>query len=132
MSDPPRDVEEELSPSERRAGYRHLACFPAYVERPDGAKRTSMITDLSVTGALLLVRTRLEVGDQVGLQLFVTGDLEKCRLAVARVVRVEPVAPKAAGIWSHRIAVQFEDPLHDFEPEIKALAEKQKELGLRR
>ena len=33
-ADPPHD--EDLSPSERRAGFRHLACFPAYVERADG------------------------------------------------------------------------------------------------
>jgi len=125
------DHDDDLSPSERRVGYRHLACFPAYVQRPDGEKRTSMIHDLSVTGALLLVRTKLNVGDQVGLQLFIAGDADEGRFAVARIVRIELLDRQAVGLWTHRIAVQFEVPLMDFEPEIKALAEKQRELGLR-
>jgi hypothetical protein len=113
---PGSSSEEDLSPSERRAGYRHLACFPAYVERPDGEKRTSMIHDLSVTGALLLVRTRLAVGDQVGLQLFIAGDVDAARFAVGRVVRIELLGREAIGLWTHRIAVHFEQPLTDFEP----------------
>jgi hypothetical protein len=49
----------------------------------------------------------------------------------ARVVRIEPLEPAARGIWSHRVAVQFDEPLDDFEPEIQALAERQRQLGLR-
>jgi hypothetical protein len=127
---PPRDP-DEMSPSERRLGYRHLACFPAYVERPDGEKRTAMIHDLSVTGALLLVRTELNVDDSVRLELFVTGDPSESRVAVARVVRVERLGPMADTPWSHRIAVQFDEPLADYAPQIEALAKRQRELGLR-
>ena len=39
--------------------------------------------------------------------------------------------PAARGIWSHRVAVQFGEPLDDFEPEIKELGERQRKLGLR-
>jgi hypothetical protein len=124
--------DDPLTPSERRIGVRHFACFPAHVERPDGAKRAAMINDLSVSGALLVVRTKLEVGDHVSLQLYVTGDPDaKSRATSARVVRIEPLEPAAYGPWSHRIAVQFDEELKDFEPEIKALEERQRQLGLR-
>jgi hypothetical protein len=129
MSD---DGHDSMTPSERRIGVRHFACFPAYVERPDGAKRAAMINDLSVRGALLVVRTQLAVGDGVSLQLYVTGDADSpSRTTRARVVRVEPLPREAYGPWSHKVAVQFDEELTDFEPQIKELADRQRKLGLR-
>ena len=54
---------ERVTPSEHRIGVRHFACFPAHIEPPDGGKRTAMIHDLSVSGALLVVRAPLAVGE---------------------------------------------------------------------
>jgi len=127
----PRDA--PVTPSEHRAGVRHFACFPAHVERPDGETRTAMIHDLSISGALLVVRTELAVGDVVSLQLYVTGDpADSCtRTTHAKVVRIEPLDQFARGLWSHRVAVQFDKPLTDVEPEIKALEARQRQLGLR-
>lgn len=128
MSD---DGHDTLTPSERRIGVRHFACFPAHVERPDGAKRAAMINQLSVSGALLVVRTKLVVGDSIALQLYVTGEPDSpTRATRARVVRVEALDDKAYGPWSHKVAVQFEEPLADFEGEIKELEERQRSLGL--
>lgn len=125
------DGHDTLTPSERRIGVRHFACFPAHVERPDGVRRAAMIVQLSVSGALLVVRTRLQVGDPISLQLYVTGEPDSpTRATRARVVRVEALDDKAFGPWSHKIAVQFEDALSDFEGEIKALEERQRRLGL--
>lgn len=129
MSD---DGHDSMTPSERRIGVRHFACFPAHVERPDGAKRTAMIHDLSVSGAMLVVSTLLHVDDRISLTLYVTGDPDSpSRATRARVVRVEPLEPAARGLWTHRAAVQFDEPLTDFEEEIKALAERQRKVGLR-
>jgi hypothetical protein len=126
----PKD--ERMTPSERRIGVRHFACFPAHIARPDGEKRTAMIHDLSVSGALLVVRAQLKVGDVVSLQLYVTGDPDsRTRVTHARVVRVEPLEPGAVGIWSHRVAVQFDEELTDFQAEIAALDAHQRQLGLR-
>jgi hypothetical protein len=125
------DGHDSMTPSERRIGVRHFACFPAHVQRPDGSKRTAMMHDLSETGALLVIRTQLEVGDRVSLELYVHGDPDSpTRATPARVVRVEPLEPAAVGPWSHRVAVQFDDPLTDFQDEIKALAERQRKLGI--
>jgi hypothetical protein len=124
--DPPR------SPSERRIGVRHFACFPAHIERPGTGKRIAMMHDLSVSGALLVVRAQLAVGESVSLQLHVTGDPDSAgRATRARVVRVEPLDPAERALWSHRVAVQFDEPITDFEPEIRALEARQRQLAHR-
>jgi hypothetical protein len=121
-----------MTPSERRIAVRHFACFPAHIERPDGDKRVAMIHDLSVSGALLVVRADLASGEAVSLKLHVSGDPDsRTRSTHARVVRTEALEPTDRALWSHRVAVQFDAPLTDFEPEIKALEARQRHLGLR-
>ena len=131
MSAPERDREDaadSLTPSERRIGCRYLSCFPAYLEREEEGTRAAMIHDLSVSGALLLVRTKLAIGDAVRLRLFFNGDMETGREAVARVVRVERLSDPYAGPWSDRVAVHFDDELEGVDGEIEALAKKQAEF----
>jgi hypothetical protein len=115
-------------PSDRRGGERHMACFPAYVEREAGSPRASMIHDLSVTGALLLGRKEVPPGERVKLQLFILEDPTQFRSASGRVVRVEPLDENAAGLWGYRIAVQFDEPLTMYETEIQALREREERL----
>ena len=115
--------------SERREGERLLACFPAYVERADGKAQASLIRDLSTTGALLLVRSKLELGDRVKLQLFLSEDAEEPRPASGCVVRIEPLADDEVALWSRRVAVRFDEPLTMVEAEILALEERVKRLA---
>lgn len=124
--------DDRTPPSERRSGARHFACFPAHIARTGDVQHTAMMHDLSVSGAMLVVNVRLSVGDVVSLQLHVSGNADaRTRSTHARVVRVERLEPAARGLWSHRVAVQFDEALLDFEPEIKALGERQRQLGLR-
>ena len=127
------EIRSSMTPSERRIGGRHFACFPAHVDQPHGERGLAMINDLSVSGAQLVVRADLKVGDRVSLQLYVTGDPDDShtRATRARIVRCEPLDAAARGAWTHRVAVQFDEPLKDFEAEIKALEERQLQLGLR-
>ena len=84
------------------------------------------------SGALLVVRAELAVGDVASLLLHVTGDpSSRTRATHARVVRIEPLEPDERALWSHRVAVQFDEPLTDFEPEIRALEAWQRQLGQR-
>jgi PilZ domain-containing protein len=115
-------------PSDRRGGERHLACFPAAIEREAGSQRSAMIHDLSVTGALLLVRREIPAGERVRLQLYILEDINKFHVASGKVVRGEPLADDAIGLWSHRIAVQFDEPITMYEAEINALTEREKRL----
>jgi hypothetical protein len=88
-----------------------------------------MIRDLSVTGALLLGRRELPAGEPVKLQLFILEDISQFRVATGKVVRSEPLGDDAIGLWSCRIAVQFDEPLTMYEAEINALTQREKRLG---
>lgn len=124
--------EESVPPSDRRVGERHLACFPAALERPDGEQRPSIIRDLSESGALLLVRTtKLAVGDVVKLQLFIAEDASTFRPATGHVVRVEALAPGDAGPWLRRVGVHFTEPLTMYAEEIRLFGERAVRLGLK-
>lgn len=114
--------------SDRRAGIRHLACFAAEIqmERWNGA-RTAVIRDLSVTGALLLTGARVQVGDQVTLNLYVLGD-ETMHTVTGRVVRHERRDPATAGLWPFSLGVQFDAPLSELEDQIKEVAARQAAL----
>jgi len=125
--DDPTSAPDSLTPSERRLGFRYLSCFPAHLEREGDGTRAAMIHDLSVSGALLLVRTTLAVGEAVRLRLFITGDMNESRDVVGRVVRIEKLGDPFAGPWSSRVAVQFDDELTGVDSEIGALAKRKAE-----
>lgn len=115
-------------PSDRRAGIRHLACFAAelQMERWNGA-RTAVIRDLSVTGALLLTGARVQVGEQVTLNLYVLGD-ETMHTVTGRIVRLERRDPATAGLWPFSVGVQFDAPLSELEDQIREVAARQAAL----
>jgi hypothetical protein len=117
--------------SNRRADERHMACFPASLERPDGEQRSSIIRDLSESGALLLVRTtKIAVDDPVKLELYITADPATYRLATAKVVRVEELVPGDAGPWLRRVGVRFDEPLSMYAGDIETFHERARRLGL--
>jgi hypothetical protein len=119
-------------PSDRRIGERYLACFPAALERSDGEHRPSIIRDLSESGALLLVRTtKVAVGDEVKLQLFIADDVSTSRPATGHVVRVEQLGPGDAGPWLRRVAVRFSEPLTMYGEEIRLFQDRAARLGLK-
>lgn len=114
---------------DRRESERHLACFPAFVEEmgTEGEPRSALIHDLSVTGALLLTRAKLDVGDDVKLMLHLEGD--KTPLAVsAKVVRVERRTSEMAHPWTRNVAVQFEEAMPQVEEAAKQIASRQAAL----
>jgi len=134
-----RDHEEEgpysegplsAPPSERRTAMRHMAVFPAHVDTGTGNKRTAVIRDLSVSGALLLTRARVKIGDEVTLSLYLTGDPNVSKEVKGRVVRDVRRSIEVSDIWPFAVAVHFDEPFTDIEPDVKALAEKQAHLGL--
>jgi hypothetical protein len=126
------DAEDEpLTASERRGDPRHLACFPAHVETDGGQQRTALIRDLSISGALVLTRAKLDVGDTVRLSLYLKEGMEPV-FTTARVVRHERRSSELAHPWTKAVAVQFDEPMAALEMEAKALAEKQAALVTRK
>lgn len=115
-------------PNERRRDTRFLACFPGSVVPKDGIERPSLIKDLSVRGALLLVySSKIAVGDPVELHLYLTPECKEYRVAEGHVVRVERLAPEETGPWSRRVGIEFDAPLTEHEEEIQEL---RKQLGI--
>ena len=79
----------------------------------------------------MLVRTtKIAVGDQVKLQLYIAEDAETHRAAGGKVVRVEEVEAEDAGPWLRRVAVQFDAPLTVYADDIKAFHERAARLGI--
>jgi hypothetical protein len=129
--DDDRPSSETGTPSERRADVRHLACFPAHVEVREGDARTALIRDLSVTGARLLTRAVVDVGQRVKLSLhlkeYPPGESPQ-RVVQGVVVRDERREPEVSYPWPYTVAVKFDTPVPDLEAEVRTLAERQAEL----
>lgn len=117
--------------SERRGDTRHLACFPAHLDTGSGKQRTALIRDLSVSGALLLTRARVEIGAAVRLSLYLR-EGEEPQVASGRVVRHERRGIEMAHPWTQAVAVQFDEPIAALEPDAKALAARQAAIAGRK
>lgn len=129
MSDRDSNTDEG---QERRLDERYFACFPAYIDRPGAADRMGLIHDLSVSGALILTRSRIKVGDPIHLRLYLWEDASRVKEVTGNVVRVEERTGLRAEIWHRSVAVRFDAPLDDCEAEIKALEAHQAKLGVPR
>ncbi len=117
------------SASDRRVALRHQAFFPAEVDVGNGIKRPAMIRDLSVTGLLMMTVARVNIGDDITLHLYLTGNLSEARQVKGRVVRDERRNVEMSDMWPYAMAVQFADAFPESELEdVRALAEKQARL----
>jgi hypothetical protein len=127
-SDEAVSEDEDSGRGERRLTPRHLACFPAHLETAQGVPRSALIRDLSVSGALLLTRAKLRIGDVVKLSLHLTEGVAPHETN-ARVVREEHRPNELVHPWTKEVAVQFEAPIAAIDAEAKALAERQAALA---
>lgn len=117
------------SASDRRVALRHQAFFPAEVDLGTGVKRAAMIRDLSVTGVLMMTVARVNIGDEITLYLYLTGDPNQAREVKGRVVRDERRSVEMSDMWPYAVAVQFAEAFPEQELEdVRALAEKQARL----
>jgi hypothetical protein len=117
-------------PSERRTEPRQLTCIPAYIEATDESPLVALIRDISVAGALLLTRRRLNPGEPLTLSLYLTGEAQNARPARGRVARCEQRGGERADIWPWEAGVQFDEPISQYSDEINVLTERQKSYGL--
>ena len=118
MSGQDHEVASDLPPpSDRRVALRHQAFFPAEVDVGNGVKRAAMIRDLSVTGVLMLTVARVSIGDDITLQLYLTGDPNKAREVKGRVVRDERRSFETSDMWPYAVAVHFAEPFPEGELE---------------
>jgi hypothetical protein len=86
---------------------------------------SAVIHDVSTTGALLLTRARLVVGEGVRLSLYLQSGLPPT-VVRARVVRVDERPPELAIMWPRSAAVQFNEPLKIDAASLESIAAKQR------
>ena len=123
-------MSDSSPPENRRIGERYLACFPASLTRSDAKQRLSLIRDLSESGALLLIATtKIVVGEELSLDLYIADDASLFRTTRAKVVRVEELTAEEKGLWLRKIAVQFDEPLTMYAEEIATFRERAERLG---
>ena len=114
------DDKSEDSAAERRSHTRHFVCIPAYVQRAETGPHIALIRDISLSGALILIRKRLVVPEPLDLSLHLRledggGPVRESR---ASVVRIEQLTDDRAGLWRHAVGVRFEEPMDDIEAQI--------------
>jgi len=124
-------VSDQPEAPEHRSHERKLVCVTIEV-CPDAAdKQVAMIHNMSVGGVYVLARAPLELGEKVALTIRLSVDPEgRAAETTGRVVRVDPLPLERADVWSHGIAIAFDEPLTHLEKEIEALAAVLKEADL--
>jgi hypothetical protein len=112
---------------ERRSHSRQLSCIPASFDSERDSHAIAFIRDVSVSGAKLFARTKLEVGETVMLNLYL-GVSGEPRQAKGRVVRAEQ-GIQASEVWTWEIGVVFDEPITAYADEIEELSRRQQEIG---
>jgi hypothetical protein len=113
---------------ERRSHSRQLSCIPASFDSQRDTHAIAFIRDVSVAGARLFARTKLEVGESVVLNLYL-GVSGEPRQAKGRVVRVEEDTKGQSDVWIWEIGVEFDEPITAYADEIEELSRRQLEIG---
>jgi hypothetical protein len=81
--------------------------------------------DASTSGLLLLTHFDIEPGSQVSIRLRLPGEPSP-RLLGASVVRREKLRPGQSPIWTHTVAISFDQPPNDLERILEELTERDK------
>jgi len=115
---------------ERRTNSRQLTCIPAFFESKRDSQDLALIRDVSVTGARLYTRVKLDPEDSVTLHLYLGPESSPPRKTEGRVVRVERRDPTQSDVWAFEIGVVFAAPITAYESEIEALCKRQEAAGI--
>ena len=118
--------------SDRRAHPRRVVCVAAHLETSGRVEpHFALVRDVSVTGALLLTRTRPKVGEVVDLQLILELPGFPDELTVrSKIIRVQDQEEGQRDVWRYRVALAFEDDLEPHEELIEELAAQLDAAGL--
>jgi PilZ domain len=107
---------------ERRTNHRYQVWVPVKV---DALREGIAVThDASNTGVLMVTASTLEPGAPVTITLR-TPDKQQTRRLNGKVVRVEVNTEDPHGLWPHRMAIEFEEPVPDLEWMLSQLTSEQ-------
>lgn len=96
----------------RRENERYQVWIPVKV---DALREGIAVThDASIRGVLMLTASTLDPGAQVEVALKLPDQAVPKRV-IGRVVRVEDNQEDPHGLWPHRMAIEFEEPVPELE-----------------
>jgi hypothetical protein len=106
---------------ERREQKRYRIWLPVKL-RTERGEGLAVTYDISDKGVLMLAAEGVPVGARVTATFDVPGEPPIVRTVTGAVVRAELNKDDPHGLWPHRIAVVFEEPMEAFRSEIEAFA----------
>jgi hypothetical protein len=80
--------------------------------------------NISTTGVLMVSAAALEVGATVKVVFQLPGDDEE-RVLESQIIRVEENDEDPAGLWPHRVALQFDKSVTELEPLLEEVAKRE-------
>lgn len=98
---------------------RYAVWFPIRMEA-EGDVVMSISRDVSASGVLVVAAAELKVGSNVEVTLAVPNEGTE-RVIKGTIVRVEPNAADAEGLWRHKVAVAFEEKVEQLEGVLEEL-----------
>jgi hypothetical protein len=96
-----------------RRTQRFVVWLPVRVE--ELAEGMAVSHNVSGQGILMVTASVLDVGSPVTITFAMPPDGAAERTAHGRVVRVEPNREDPDGLWRHRLAVEFDEPVPELE-----------------
>jgi hypothetical protein len=115
---------------DRRTHARQLTCIPAFFASKEESQDLALIRDVSVSGARLYTRIRLDPGHLVTLHLYLGEETSPPRQAAGHVVRVDRRDAALSDVWGWDVGIVFDDPISAYEAEIAALCARQEAAGI--
>jgi hypothetical protein len=115
---------------ERRTHSRQLTCIPAYFETKSDSQDLALIRDVSVSGARLYARVKLDADQPVTLHLYLGKESEPPRQVSGRAVRIDRRESSLADVWGWEIGVEFDEPISQYATEIEELCRRQEAVGV--
>jgi hypothetical protein len=109
--------------SDRRAAERHAVYIGAEIDVGNGPVRSAITRDGSATGLLLLTRAKVEIGQVVKINVFLSEG--ESRTLSARVVRQDPLDAEENALWRQKVAVEMSEADPDLAAKLADLARHQ-------
>jgi hypothetical protein len=106
---------------EKRAYPRYCLWFPVVVSS-GGTSVAAVCVDASSGGLSIASSGPVAVGSEITICFRILPD-EEDRVAVGRVVRIEPRSENPREVWTHRLAIEFSEPQRELEQLFKRRSE---------
>jgi hypothetical protein len=121
---------DDAKMEDRRSHSRQLTCIPAYFESKADTQDLALIRDVSVSGARLFTRLKVDEGLTVQLHLYLGSETDEPRPVAGHVVRVDRRDPALADLWGWDVGVEFDAPISQYAAEIEQLCQRQQAAGI--